>query len=78
MRLLENLEPPTTNKPCKVGVILNGLELEDRKILEVALTEFTKWSNRALSNALNDRGINVTTETLRTHRLNVCPCRRLA
>lgn len=78
MGLLDDLKPLNVGKPCKVGQILNSLEPEDAHILDEALRDLQKWSNRALSIALQARGINVVTDTIRSHRLNNCPCRRLA
>lgn len=78
MGLLDNLQPLHIGKPCKVGTIINNLEPEDAHILDEALKNFTDWSNRALAHALQARGIQVTTDTIRAHRLNTCPCRRLA
>jgi hypothetical protein len=78
MGLLDNLSPLHAAKPCKVGTIINGLEPEDAHILDLALKNMTDWSNRALAHALQSRGISVTTDTIRAHRLNTCPCRRLA
>lgn len=78
MGLLDNLKPLHEGKPCKVGTILNGLEPEDAHILDEALKDLSNWSNRALAHALQQRGVQVTTDTIRAHRLVTCPCRRLA
>jgi hypothetical protein len=78
MSLLKDLKPLHEGKPCKVGAILNSLEPEDAHILDEALKDLQKWSNRALAHALQGRGVQVTTDTIRAHRLNTCPCRRLA
>jgi hypothetical protein len=78
MGILSDLKPLHHGKPCKVGQILNDLEPEDAHILDEALKNMTDWSNRALAHALQARGIQITTDTIRAHRLNTCPCRRLA
>jgi N-acetylglucosamine-6-phosphate deacetylase len=78
MGLLNDLKPLHHGKPCKIGAILNELEPEDAHILDEALRDLQKWSNRALAHALQARGISVVTDTIRAHRLNTCPCRRLA
>ena len=78
MGLLDDLKPLNVGKPCKVGQILNSLEPEDAHILDEALKDHSTWSNRALAHALQERGISVTTDTIRAHRLVTCPCRRLA
>lgn len=74
--MLENFEPKKHTYTCKVVQILNRLEQKDRDVLTAALADHDKWSNRALSNALVARGIDVSTETIRSHRTNVCPCRK--
>jgi hypothetical protein len=78
MGILDNLTPLHAGKPCKVGQILNGLDEVDQAIMSEALKDLTAWSNRALAHALQDRGIAITTDTIRAHRLNTCPCRRLS
>lgn len=78
MGLLDNLSPNSNAKPCKVGQILSGLDPADNMILTQALKDPATWSNRALAHALQGRGIQITTDTIRSHRLNTCPCRRLA
>ena len=72
--MLENLEPAKSEKRCKLGRIIDKLEPKDQQIMLAALADFDKWTNRALTNALNERGIDFTVETLRTHRLNFCGC----
>jgi hypothetical protein len=57
MGMLEGLEPIKAISSCKTRTILEGLEKDDRKILEVALADQDKWSNGALSRALAERGI---------------------
>jgi hypothetical protein len=78
MGLLDNLKPLHIGKPCKVGQIVNELEPEDAHILDQALKNTADWSNRALAHALQQRGISITTDTIRAHRSLTCPCRRLA
>ena len=78
MGILSNLKPLHEGKPCKVGHILNELEPEDAHILDEALKDTGAWSNRALAHALQARGVQITTDTIRSHRALTCPCRRLA
>ena len=77
MGILDNIEPNTYNKPCKFGRLFNDLDPDDQRILADALEDKTKWTNRQLTLAHNERGLAFTVETLRSHRLNLCGCRRL-
>jgi hypothetical protein len=74
MGMLEGLEPIKTITSCKTRTILEGLEKEDRKILEAALADLDKWNNGALSRALAERGINIKADTLGIHRRGQCSC----
>lgn len=76
MSLLANLQPAKP-QPCKMGRILNTLEPEDRAILEIALSDFATWTGAGLTKALNERGIEVTRETLHAHRLGRCSCSKI-
>lgn len=75
--MLEDMQPKDYRRPCKLGLIISKLEPKDQAILEDALKDLAKWPNRQLTMALNDRGLDFTVETLRTHRQNRCGCARL-
>jgi hypothetical protein len=77
MGMLEGLEPIKTITSCKTRTILEGLEKDDRKILEAALADQDKWSNGALARALAERGINIKADTLRIHRQGQCSCSKI-
>ena len=77
MGVLDGLEPLKPLASCKTRTILEGLEKEDRKILEVALADFETWNNGALSRALANRGINIKSETLGIHRRGQCSCSKI-
>jgi hypothetical protein len=77
MGLLDGLEPIKTITSCKVRTILEGLEKEDRKILEAALADPDKWSNGALARALSLRGVDIKGDTLAIHRRGQCSCLRI-
>lgn len=78
MGLLDNLQPKHYAKTCKVGTILDGLSVEDAKILITAIDDLHKWTSHALAIALADKGINVTRDTLAVHRAKTCRCYREA
>jgi hypothetical protein len=77
MGMLEGLEPIRAVSSCKTRTILEGLEKDDRKILEAALADFETWNNGALSRALAQRGINIKADTLRIHRQGQCSCSKI-
>jgi hypothetical protein len=77
MGMLEGLEPIRAVSSCKVRTILEGLEKDDRKILEAALADFDKWNNGALARALVTRGINIKADTLAIHRRGQCSCSKI-
>lgn len=76
MSLLAGLKPAEP-QPCKMGRIIATLEEQDRVILENALSDFTNWTGAGLTKAINDRGIEVTRETLHAHRLGRCSCSKI-
>jgi hypothetical protein len=77
MGMLEGLEPIRAVSSCKVRTILEGLEKDDRKILEAALADFDKWNNGALARALVTRGIPIKSDTLAIHRRGQCSCSKI-
>lgn len=70
--MLEDLVPPEKPK-CKVSRIRDGLEPNDRKILDEAL-ENPDWSSFQLARELTRRGLTVSRETLHQHRAGTCKC----
>ena len=74
MGMLEGLEPAVRVHSCKTRTILDGLEKDDRKILEIALADAEKWSNGGLARALAERGIVIKADTLGIHRRGQCSC----
>jgi hypothetical protein len=59
---------------CKVKTILDRLEDDDRKLLEGFMEDHELWSSHALSNALKQRDVNVSTNVLIRHRKGNCSC----
>jgi hypothetical protein len=74
MSLLDGLQPPRKNYPCKVRTYLSELDPKDVKILEEAVADLTNWKSKTLSNALQSRGIMLTDLTITRHRQNLCSC----
>jgi L-ribulose-5-phosphate 3-epimerase UlaE len=74
MGLLDGMEPILLLRPCKVRRILESLDKDDRKLLEAAIADRTKWTSYALSRALAERGIDIKADTLSVHRRGECSC----
>jgi len=74
--MLENLEPSSNLRSCKVRTIIESLEAKDRAILERALTD-SKWTPHSLSAALAQRGIALADKLIRKHQVARCSCQQL-
>lgn len=70
--MLEGLTPPKSNKGCKVSRILDDLEPADVEILNKALADIENWSSQALSNALRERGLEISPASIQRHRSKLC------
>ncbi len=66
--MLEDLEPVATKRSCKTRSTLVSLEQKDREILLSALVDTSKWSDKGLSVALGQRGIQISNESIGRHR----------
>jgi hypothetical protein len=73
--MLEGLEPPKKTPACKVRSVLESLEPKDREILKKALTD-AEWPHSTLTHELNRRGIRISEQPVRTHRIGRCSCVR--
>lgn len=74
--MLEGLEPVTGKRPCKTRATLEDLEAGDKKILTEALADKSRWSDKGLSVALSQRGIQLSNEAIGRHRKELCSCYR--
>ena len=72
--MLEGLEPVTGRRPCKTRATLKNLDAGDNKILTEALADKSKWSDKGLSVALQQRGIQLSNEAIGRHRRELCSC----
>ncbi len=77
MGLLDGLEPPARKFPCKVSTELDKLSDADKKILNEAMANETKWPAKTLSNALKTRGIQLVDSTISRHRSKMCSCSKI-
>lgn len=76
--MLEDLTPPIRNRgSCKVGIVASQIDEANRKILLDAVADVENWPVKSLSNALNDRGIQLSGTPIANHRSKACACFRL-
>ena len=71
--MLEGLQPPKKVPSCKVRTILTSLEPKDQEILKNALAD-ESWPHSTLTHELNKRGLKISEQPVRTHRLGRCSC----
>lgn len=76
--MLENMQKPVrTNNKCKVGKIADGLSDSDRKLFLEYVADIC-WIAEALSVALRERGVEISPNVIRLHRVKGCACFRVA
>ena len=73
MGLLDDLEPSKRNYTCKVALVANELEEDDRTKFYEAVNNLA-WSASSLSQALMKRGILISRYPIDNHRKKVCQC----
>ena len=73
MGLLDNLAPVERVRACKVRETASKLDPSDAKILLHA-AEGSEWGFTDLVRALSARGIQLSDNSLRRHRLKTCSC----
>lgn len=71
--MLEDLTPPTAFRTCKVGMILETLNDNDKDILNKAVFS-PDWPIKTLSRELRKRGIELSETPLGNHRSKNCVC----
>lgn len=76
MGLLDDLKPPVKLAPCKVRDTAATLEKKDGDIL-LAATKDPLWAVSTLEGALKSRGLSISSNAIKAHRLNKCSCRFL-
>jgi hypothetical protein len=74
--MLEGLEPPKKLPSCKVRTVLESLEPKDQEILKKALAN-PDWPHSTLTHELNNRGIGISEQPVRTHRIGRCSCSKI-
>lgn len=76
MGILDGIQPIKEIQPCRVGKLILELEPDDQQTLIKAL-EDDRWTPRALTNALNSRGISIARDTLQAHMRKTCRCSKI-
>lgn len=71
--MLEGLELPTRERPCKVRDLIATLEPKDQEILKKALAN-PDWPHLTLANELKSRGLDISESPIRSHRQGRCSC----
>lgn len=71
--MLEGLEVPGKERPCKVRSLIATLEPKDQEILKKALAD-PEWPHLTLTNQLKNRGLQISESPIRAHRLGRCSC----
>lgn len=75
--MLEGLEPIKSKSVyCKIAQTLETLDKKDQDILNQALADKDKWSDKGLSTALRQRGLSIADTTISKHRKLICACFR--
>ena len=75
--MLEGLTPPKKfTGTCKVGLLADGLNELDRKILLDAVADAEAWPVKTLSKALSERGLQISDSPIYNHRNKTCACFR--
>lgn len=73
MGLLDDIELPVRNLPCRVRTVIGELEKSDQKIL-TDLVMNNDWPVQTLEIALRKKGVNLSGSTIRKHRSRNCSC----
>lgn len=74
--MFEGLQPPSTEKFCSLAKEIKTLADKDLKIFLEAL-EDPRWSHKALTKAVTDRGFKTNEKAIRAHRKKECLCSKI-
>ena len=73
--MLEGLTPPVKIRPCKVRTMFETLEAKDVVLLKEAIAN-EGWTHVGLAQELTRRGLSISDQSLRVHRIGRCTCAR--
>jgi hypothetical protein len=71
--MLEDLQLPKRNTPCRIRTIKAELSDKDKTIFETAVMN-PEWPYKTLSNELYKRGTKVSDAAIKHHREKRCSC----
>jgi hypothetical protein len=71
--MLEDLQLPKRNTPCRIRSIKAELSDKDKTIFETAVMS-PEWPYKTLSNELYKRGTKVSDAAIKHHREKRCSC----
>jgi hypothetical protein len=73
MSLLSDLQLPKRQWPCAVRTVADTLEPADQDILLAAVMN-PEWQYLSLERALAQKGVTLSQNTIKRHRLKGCSC----
>jgi len=74
--MLEGMTPPKPDWPCAVRTVLGGLTDKDQQILNSCLDDVKEWPSSTLAKELRRRGIVLSDNAIKRHRVQGCSCKR--
>jgi hypothetical protein len=75
IKMLEGLIPPVKIRTCKVRTMIESLEAKDAQLLKEAIAN-KGWTHVGLAQELTKRGLSISDQSLRVHRIGRCTCAR--
>jgi len=72
--MLEDLQPPVKNFPCRVRTIASELSEADSDIFVNAINNHAGWSVKGLETELRARGVRISEKAISNHRKQRCSC----
>jgi hypothetical protein len=72
--ILDNLEPPRRQTPCRVRTVLGELDKADVAKLTAAIADVDSWPAYTLYKSLHKLGIRISADAITRHRTEVCSC----
>jgi len=75
--ILDSLEPPRRQTPCRIRTVLAELDETDKGKLKAALLDFNNWPAYTLYKSLNSLGVSVSADAITRHRTGACSCLKI-
>jgi hypothetical protein len=74
LAILDDLEPPRRQTPCRIRTVLRELDEADGKKLTQALDDKESWPAYTLYKSLYKLGVKISADAITRHRTGVCSC----